>query len=91
MLSLIRPKKLSTYGIHDPVGLRYLFQLRVSLSPLRNHKMQHNFADIRSDICPCEEGVEDTRHFLLFRPYYATQRVLMRSYGGTIYPLLKIS
>ena len=79
MLSLIRPKKHSTYGIHDPVGLRYLFQLRVSLSPLRSHKMHHNFADIRSDICPCEEGVKDTRHFLLFCPYYTTQRATLIS------------
>ena len=31
------------FGIHDPVGLRYLFQLRVSLSPLRSHKFRHNF------------------------------------------------
>ena len=26
-------------------GLRYLFQLRVSLSPLKSHKFRHNFAD----------------------------------------------
>ena len=36
--SLIRPKIKSTYGVHDPLGLHYLFQLRVRLSPLRNHK-----------------------------------------------------
>ena len=28
----------STFGIHDPSGFRYLFQLRVGLSPLRYHK-----------------------------------------------------
>ena len=26
----LRPKTRSIFGIHDPVGLRYLFQLRVS-------------------------------------------------------------
>ena len=31
---IFRPKTKSTFGIHDPVGLRYLFQFRVSLSPL---------------------------------------------------------
>ena len=31
------PKSKSIFGIHDPVGLRYLFQLRVSLNPLRSH------------------------------------------------------
>ena len=38
LLSLIRPKVKSTFGIHDALGLRYLFQLRVNLSPLRSHK-----------------------------------------------------
>ena len=35
----------SIFGVHDPVGLRYLFQLRVRLSPLRSHKSHHNFID----------------------------------------------
>ena len=35
LLSLIRPKIKSTCGIHDALGLRYLFQLRVNLSPLK--------------------------------------------------------
>ena len=29
LISLIRPEKKSIFGIHDPLGLRYLFQLRV--------------------------------------------------------------
>ena len=32
LLSLIRPKKKNIFGIHDPLGLRYLTQLRVGLS-----------------------------------------------------------
>ena len=35
ILSLIRPVAKSIFKIHDPVGLRYLFQLRLSLSPLK--------------------------------------------------------
>ena len=35
LLSLIRPKIKSTFGIRDALGLRYLFQLRVNLNPLR--------------------------------------------------------
>ena len=45
LLSLIRPKITSTFGIHDALGLRYLFQLTVNLSPLRSHKRRHNFSD----------------------------------------------
>ena len=41
--TFFRPKSKSIFGIHDPVGLRYLFQLRVRLSPLRSHKRSHNF------------------------------------------------
>ena len=42
-LSLIRPEKKSIFGIHDPSGLRILFQLNVGLSTLRCHKKRHNF------------------------------------------------
>ena len=37
-----RPKTKST------LGLRYLFQLRVSLSTLRSHKLRHKFTDTPS-------------------------------------------
>ena len=33
--SLIRTEAKSVFKIHDPAGLRYLFQLRVGLSPLK--------------------------------------------------------
>ena len=61
-------------GIHDPIGLRYIFQLRVTLSPLRNHKFRPNFEDTPSDTCSCNQGNEDTNHFLLFCPIYIMTR-----------------
>ena len=67
----------SIFGIHDPLGLRYLFQLRVSLSPLRSHKRQHNFMDTPSEICLCNRGIEDTSHFLFSCLFYATQRTIL--------------
>ena len=72
-----RPKPKSIFGVHDPLGLRYLFQLRVSLSPLRSHKRRHNFTDTPSDICHCNLGIEDTSHFLFSCPSYATQRATL--------------
>ena len=51
--SLIRPKKKNIFGVHDPIGLRYLFQLRVNLSHLRSHKKSHNFIDTPSENCHC--------------------------------------
>ena len=60
--TFFRPKSNIIFSIHDPVGLRYLFQLRVSLSPLRSHKFRHNFTDTPSEMCHCNHGIEDTHH-----------------------------
>ena len=77
LLSLIRPKIKSTFGIHDALGLRYLFQLRVNLSPLRSHKRRHNFSDTPSETCECNLGIIEIRHFLFECPFYAIQRVTL--------------
>ena len=39
----MRPMYKSVFNIHDIKGLKYLFQLRMNLSPLRSHKKHHNF------------------------------------------------
>ena len=64
LLSLIRQKIKSTFGIHNALGLRYLFQLRINSSPLRSHKWRHNFSDTPSETCECNLGIEYNRHFL---------------------------
>ena len=38
LIILFRPSMKSTFGIHDPLHLRFIFQLRVGLSPLKSHK-----------------------------------------------------
>ena len=60
LLCLTRPMYKSVFNIHDPKGIKYLFQLRMNLTPLRSHKKHHNFADTPSDICACNQGIEDT-------------------------------
>ena len=77
--SLIRPEAKGVFKIHDPAGLRYLFQLRVGLSPLKGHKWCHNFIDNPSGVCHCNQGIEDTSHFLLSCPTYVIQRVTLVS------------
>ena len=69
IISLVRPDKKTIFNIHDPVGLRYLFHLRVGLSPLRSHKNLHNFID--SGNCICNHRIEDTNHLC---PLFITQR-----------------
>ena len=74
ILSLIRPEKKNIFGIHDPFGLRNLFQMRVGLSSLRYHKNCHHFPDTPSDKCLCNYGTEDIHHFLFLCPFYAIHR-----------------
>ena len=64
IFSLLRPKNKCFFRIHDPLCIRYLFQSRLCLSPFRSHKFHHNFIDTPSDICYCNQNIEDTRHFL---------------------------
>ena len=45
----IRHVTQTTYDIHQPEGLKFIFQLRVGLSDLRYHKRRHNFIDTPSD------------------------------------------
>ena len=73
------PHRHHFLDIHDPTGLRYIFQLRLGLSPLRSHKKKYGFIDTPSDICLCRLGTEDTRHFLFSCPFYATKRAIMIS------------
>jgi len=77
LLSLIRPQKKDIFAIHDPLGLRYLFQLRLGLSSLRYHKKCHNFVDTPSANCLCEDGIEDTDHYLFWCPFFTAQRVTL--------------
>ena len=46
---------------------------------MRSHKKRYGFEDTPSDICLCKFGIEDTRHFLLSCPFYASKRVVMVS------------
>ena len=78
ILSLIRPVSKSFFKLFDPVGLRYLFQLRVSLS-LRGHKWRHNYTGTPSGICHCNQCIEDTSHFLCSCPSYVSQRAALVS------------
>ena len=40
-------------------------------------KKRHKFDDTPSDLCLCNIGVEDTKHFLFKCPFHATKRALL--------------
>ena len=43
-------------------------------SALKLHKFRHNFNDTLNPVCPINDGVEDTEHFLLHCHSYHLQR-----------------
>ena len=85
ILSLIRPESKSFFKIHDPLGLRHLFQLRLRLSPLKRHKYRSNLSDTPSRTCHCGEDTEDTSHFLFSCSLYTVQRVALMT---SVYEIL---
>ena len=74
ILSIIRPPANPVFGIHDPIGLSFLTQLRVGLSKLNCHKFKHNFRDAVNPMCPSNDGIEVAEHFLLLCPCFDAQR-----------------
>ena len=51
MLNLTRPKCSETYGIHNLLGLKLLVCLRLGLTHLNDHKLNHNFRDYINPLC----------------------------------------
>ena len=86
LLNIIRPKPKSVFKIHNPEGLKYIFQLRVGLSALKAHKKAHNFRDTLSDICHCGTDSETSEHFLLRCPLFLAQRTKLLT---TINPIIQ--
>ena len=77
LVSLFRPVGKSIFNIHDPLTTKSLFQIRLGLSPLHNHKNNHNFKDTPSSACFCGTGNEDTSHFLFRCPLHASHRAVL--------------
>ena len=70
LLRIIRPAKNPVYNIHDIFGIKLLTRLRVSFSPLNEHRFRHNF----DCLSICGTGKEDNEHYLLHCPQFTTQR-----------------
>ena len=88
LISKIRPLPKSVFQIHDPTGLSYLTHLRVGLSKLNFHKFKHNFRDPIDPICPTNDGIEDTEHFLLLCPSLEVpRRDLLAGVSALLRPL----
>ena len=65
ILSFIKPRADSIFGVHNPLGIKLLCRLRIGLSHLREHKFKHGFLDSLNPICACGQGIETTAHYFL--------------------------
>ena len=85
LLKLYRLPKKSLFNIYDD-GTKWIFQLRVGLSPLRSHKRAHKFEDTPSAICNCRlKTAETTCQFLINCPIFVNPRKVL---FVTINPIL---
>ena len=86
LLRIIRPPKKEIFGIHI-YGLKWIFQLRVGLSCLRDHKYRHHFIDTPSPLCCCNISDETTTHFLLECNNFNSERIELVSILNDIFDL----
>ena len=77
LIRLVRPLKGQLYGIHDQAGMCRLTQLRLGLSPRREHKFRHNSLDTTDPMCLSNDGIESTIHFMLLCQEYTIHRTVL--------------
>ena len=76
ILSLIRPKKKMYFWYTWSFRTSVPLPTKSGLKFLRiSQKM--SFIDIPSDKCLCNQGIEDTNHFLFLCPFIATRRATL--------------
>ena len=56
--NIFRPKPNNVYYCHNPKGIKLLTRLRLGLSHLREHKLEHNFKDYLIPLCLCGNEIE---------------------------------
>ena len=84
ILKIIRPPKKKIFNVHDSNRLKWIFQLRVGLSPLKSHKKRHNFSDTLNDTCLCNTYPETTEHFLIKCPLFSNARISFLNAVNTV-------
>ena len=88
--AVVRPAPKSIYDIHDTVSVKWLYQLRVGLSPLKQHKRNHNFIDTPSENCSTCNVTEDTEHYLLACVNHEIHRDVLFRVVRNLFPRFQI-
>ena len=74
---MFRPFPHSIYNISGNIALKWLYQLRVGLSVLNDHKWRHMFRDTPSNLCQNCKEIENTAHFFLECTKYLRARQIL--------------
>ena len=80
ILALVRPKSKSIFDIHN----KRLYQLRVGLSPLHDHKWTHKFSDTLSNKCVTCNRPENLEHYFLHCTRFVEARCTLLSFIMTL-------
>ena len=79
LVASYRPTPKSIFGIFNPISVQRLSQLRVGLSPLLEHKNNHNLLDTPSNICTTCNSPENLEHFFLYCICFVEFRLNLRN------------
>ena len=71
------PSPSSTYNCFYTKGIKNLTRLHLGLSYICDHKFKHGFLDSLKQICSCGLDIERTCHYLLHRPNFMNERILL--------------
>ena len=75
LVKIIQAIPNSVFGIFNPLGLKLITRLRLGLSHLNEHSINHNFNDCKNPLCTCSLDIESTVHFSLHYNYYNSARI----------------
>ena len=94
LLSKFTPSPLLELSFEFMTHKACLFLLNLIVdhsSKLDYDKFKHNFRDTINPMCPTNDGIEDTEHFLLLCPSFDTQRRdLLAGVSELVQPLAQI-
>ena len=79
ILKFIRASANSLFNCHNPKGIKFITELRLGLSHLREHKFKHSFQNSLNPFCSCGLDIESTAHFLLHCLKYIIERLTLLS------------
>ena len=88
ILSSIRPRRNSTFKLHNPLGIKLHTRVRVNLNHLKEQKLKYNFKDSADHFCSCGNSVESTIHFFLQCVIYTFHRQCLLNKIHSIAPII---